>query len=215
MLGTRYAANRRRRRRPHSLNWWQAVPVTPWAIYQPKGAASLAASYTDLSGSGHDAGVGVAPAWDAVNGWKFNGTSQYLTTTFVPDTDQSQTALVQFSNVTNDGRLFAFRAANDRRFWIIPDTGGNTVGYANGDEIEKGPLLAAGNLAVAGSEGYRNGAAESITIPGWGGEAGAVFIGAQVAGFKHIAAYIQAIAFYASTLTAAQVLTLATEMAAL
>lgn len=47
--------------------------------YQPKGAASLAASYINLANPGtYDAAPVVAPTWDTINGWIFNGTTQYL-----------------------------------------------------------------------------------------------------------------------------------------
>lgn len=49
------------------------------AVYQPIGAASLAASYVNLANPGtYDAAPGVAPTWAGASGWVFNGTSQYL-----------------------------------------------------------------------------------------------------------------------------------------
>ncbi len=64
--------------------WWLAGGIEPddcIAAYQPKGAASYAASLDNLTGNAtYDAAAGSAPDWDSTNGWKFNGTSHYLTT---------------------------------------------------------------------------------------------------------------------------------------
>lgn len=71
------------------------VSVTPWylaggitaaqcmAAYQPKGAASLAASYTNLANVGtYTAAPGTAPAFATATGWTFNGATnnRYLET---------------------------------------------------------------------------------------------------------------------------------------
>jgi len=66
--------------------------VTPWwlsggipaanciAAFQPKGAASLAASYVNLASGGAtwDAAPGDAPGFNTATGWDFNGSSDYL-----------------------------------------------------------------------------------------------------------------------------------------
>ena len=86
----------RRRRRLAALSNLPSGAVTyPWYrgqtgtiplanvlfAYQPKGAASLAASYSNLANPGtNDAAPGVAPTFNATTGWTFNGTTQYLTT---------------------------------------------------------------------------------------------------------------------------------------
>ena len=61
-----------------SANWWEAGGATgAVAVYQPIGAASLAASYVNLANPGtYDAAPGVAPTW-ASAGWTSNGT-EYL-----------------------------------------------------------------------------------------------------------------------------------------
>jgi len=63
--------------------WWDlnGTITSCVAAYQPKGAASYAASLDNLTGNAtYDAAAGSAPDWDSTNGWKFNGTSHYLTT---------------------------------------------------------------------------------------------------------------------------------------
>ena len=68
-------------RRAAVAAWYRAggAPL-PVAAYQPKGAASLAASYVNLALPGtYDAAPGVAPSFDAATGWTFNRSlGQYL-----------------------------------------------------------------------------------------------------------------------------------------
>ena len=65
----------------HTRQWWLAGGIHPSqvvAAYQPKGAASLAASYVNLANPGtNDAQVGVAPGLDS-SGWVFTGTEKLL-----------------------------------------------------------------------------------------------------------------------------------------
>lgn len=78
--------------------WWEAGGVTGCiGAYQPKSAASLAASYSNLVSPGvDDLTVGVAPNFSAATGWEFTGT-QYLITPFVSTTTIS--AIVQYSDI--------------------------------------------------------------------------------------------------------------------
>ena len=211
-----------------ALMWWNPDGATPagagcWGAYQPKGAASFAASIIDITSQGNDAGDpggAATPTWDAVNGWKFNGVGNYLTTTFVPAGDQSQSALVQFSNVVGLTTRFLFGQydAANRQFRISPNEGGGTVYYANGGHLQVAPNLVAGNLGVSGNQGYRNGIADGGLLGAWGGAGvNAVYIGCRNFGGPgfYIQAYIQAMAIYDVALTAPQVLARATAMAAL
>jgi len=203
--------------------WWDpnGEGLSVWAAYQPKGAASLADSYTDLSGNSHDAGVGVAPTWDAANGWILNGSTQYLTTTFVPQNDQTQSVLVQYTNYSDAGTsywLAGVRCGTDRTFGFIPNDGSNRVQYYNGQELKTFPLLVSGNVGIAGNTAYRNGTAESGTMGAWGGISDETFaIGCRGGSTPSLfgASYIQALAIYNTTLTAPQMSAIATRMAAL
>jgi hypothetical protein len=207
--------------------WWDptGAGLCVWAAYQPKGAPSLASSYTDITGNGNDCAAGSAPPWDAVNGWKFGG-SHYLTTSFVPANDKSQAALVQFTNHNGASYdyLFGKWDSNDitSRFWISPKWSGDDLIYDNYGQPGTGaiaPALAAGNLGMSGNQGYRNGAADGAALVNTGGTASsAVYIGGRNKSGSpggYITAYIQAIVFYDCTLTGAQVLAVATAMAAL
>jgi hypothetical protein len=209
-----------------AADWWDPdkESLSVWAAYAPKGAASLAASYTDLSGNSHDAGVGVAPTWDAVDGWLFNGSTQYLTTTFVPQNDQSQSMIVQFTNVTQSlERMLAGcrTAAVTDRFYLSPywPLMGISVLYGNGEYINIAPGMTQGNLAVAGNQGYRNGSADGAAIGAFGAPPTyTVWIGCMNQSNDpqgYLLGYIQALAIYDTALTAGQVLAIATAMAAL
>lgn len=94
-----------------AAKWYLAGGVTPIAAYQPKGSSSLAASYINLISPGtFDAAPGVAPTWDAVNGWTFNGSTQYLTTGIIPTTNQAYSMMVRFQNWSLvSGRVLAGR----------------------------------------------------------------------------------------------------------
>jgi hypothetical protein len=75
------------------------------AAYQPKGAASLAASYSNLANPGtQDAVATVPPTWAAGDGWIFNGTDQYLKMAGLAF-NADLTAIVRFSNFV-DGSLY-------------------------------------------------------------------------------------------------------------
>jgi len=207
-----------------AMAWWDpdGDGLSVWAAYQAKGAASYAESLTDLSGNGNDASTGVQPGWDAANGWKFNGSTHYLTTTFVPQNDQSQTALIQFTTLTNTGVIFGIisDASAADRMQLRPSDGFNVV-YRNGNANKQvAPNIATGNLCIAGSQGYRNGAADGGAIAGWAGGAPsrALWIGVSnngAGGTLFCAAYVQAFALYDETLTAGQVAAVAAAMATL
>lgn len=204
-----------------AADWWDPNNdgLCVWSAYQPKGATSFAASLLDLSGNGNNAGDpggAATPAWDNVNGWKFDGIAHYLTTTFVPQNDQTQTAILQFTTVT-DGSFFWGAAPTGGMF--AQTRSGGDVTYRNGAFIALAPNLAAGNLAVSGNRGYRNGVAEGGAIGAWTAPSNdVVYIGCRsfnAGPANYIAAYFQAFALYDCTLTAPQVLAVATAMALL
>jgi hypothetical protein len=191
--------------------------ASPARIYQPFGAASQAASYTDLVGN-EDAGVGVAPTWTAEGGWGLNGVDQYLTTSFVPDhTDASQTLIVQFANVTNNGALAGAYVNVVRGFDLVPNAGTGKRWYQNGIRIQNNPAVLSGNMAVAGLVGYLNGAVDEPVMVGWSGSASgrSVYIGCWNAGAPaaYIAATIQAVALCDEAESAETIATVAAALA--
>jgi hypothetical protein len=96
-----------------TCSWWLAgvVPIANCKrAYSAIGAASLAASYIDLV-SIQNAAPGDVPAWDITNGWQFNGSSNYLTTGFVPSGTTS--IACRFSTYTGGAALLALFGVTD------------------------------------------------------------------------------------------------------
>jgi hypothetical protein len=160
-----------------------------------------------------------------VNGWKFNRTTDYLTTTYVA-TDANNTGLAQFSNASALGyqRAFGSQGPTNTRFTVSPTysavSGGQRI-YGNGGYvILSGATYASGNIGVAGNQGYYNGAPEGGAISAWSGvNATTLAIGAlnhHLVGItQYFWGYMQALAIYDCTLTAPQVAAVAAAMAAL
>lgn len=201
-------------------NWWEAGGASgAVAVYQPIGAADLANSYTDLSGNGNDAAPGVAPTWDAVNGWTFNGTNQYLDSGVVPANDQTWTMIVHLTSwASGDSRIAGSLNDNDSFFSLRATT---TLGilYGNGSKsVFSAPAVSSGVFAVAGNNGYRDGIIDKSGWTGWTGTPIEIYIGAlnlqtNPAAFGEFK--MQAIAIYNNTLDAAEVLAVSNAMAAL
>ena len=204
-----------------SSNWWEVSGVTCVAAYQAKGAASYAASKSNLANPGtYDAGDGAAyPSWAAGSGWSFVAASkQYLTTGITPSAD-SYSYIVQFTNASaNSGALFGF-IDSSKRAYILPFQNTVGVGYANHNTTTTvTPDHVSGNLAVTGTDCYRDGVDDG-DIGNWGtGTALEIYIGAihrSALITNYFTGSIYALAIYSSTLTSTQVGTLATAMAAL
>lgn len=203
------------------MSWWLEGGVTAGqcaAAYQPIGAASLAASYSNLNNPGtNDAAPGVAPTWDATNGWIFNGLTQYLTTGIVPASGWSM--IVRFSNFVVGGYggwLCGSVNTGNTYLALSPNLAlSSNVLYGEGSYLYVSPAMTAGNLAVAGQQGYRNGSADGGAIGAWSGTGIEIYIG-DVNGFSAKSAeYIQALAIYNINLSAAQVSAIYTAMAGL
>jgi hypothetical protein len=203
--------------------WWdpEEEGLCVWGAWQAVGVASFAASLLDLSGNGNnlgDPGGGGTPGWNAIDGWICNGIGNYLTGTFVCQNDQSQSIIVQYSGVTNAGQLCGAHQGGANDFGLFPNVAAN-VRYYNGNVVLSPPVLLTGNLAIAGNQGYRNGVPDGGAIGGYAGvPVQAVYLGCiNNAGVpaSFCAVNIRACAIYECTLTAAQVLAIATAAAAL
>lgn len=205
-------------------NWWEAGGATGCiAAYQPKGAASLAASYTNLANPGtYDAAEGVAPAFDTATGWTFDGLNtvgHYLTTGITPASGMS--VLIQFVSFgSNAGNLFGYVADGDGRYWFI-DSLNVSPRSASGGLGSSGAAMSSGNLGIAGQQPYRDGAAQGAPLSSWTGSATIhdCFIGARVAAGGAVNSWgdgtIVAVAFYSVELTAPRMAAVAAAMAAL
>jgi len=194
------------------------------AAYQPKGAASLAASYSNLANPGtYNAAPGVAPTFDASTGWTFNGSTQYLTTGITTSPQHADwSMIVRFSNQSGSYQiaLGSYAPATGARFEIWPEYGG-IIAYYSYNYITKSPNLTSGVLAISGTHGFRNGTNEA-TIASGGDPSNkypALFLGAGNNGsgspeYK-FNGKIQAAAIYNTILSDAQVSAVTTAMNAL
>lgn len=213
--------------------WWLSGGVSAAncvAAYTPKGAASLAASYDNNAAPGngladgtYDAAPGVAPTWAAATGWYSDGT-KYLNTGVLPNANYS--VIVRFSGMQTNAYKTMLGSFTDTNRWLdighytIPASSilmrnGNTNWISGG-----GANLAAGTYAIAGqSDVYINGVGQSASLGTWSGGAGTrpIWIfGLNVGSLSRpISGYIQAVAIYNTTLSAAQVAAISAAMAAL
>lgn len=201
-----------------AAQWWLSGGVSAAnaiAVYQPKGAASLAASYTNLANPGtYTAAPGVAPTFDAATGWTFNGSSQYLTTGVNPSGSWSM--LLRMANAPAATRYIAGVSATNQAFFFLNVATAvlfyNNTAATGG--INKTGAPGADVLAIAGVNAYRNGSVVSGTMPGTAQATAAVEIG-RVAGTNFYSGDILAFALYDTTLSAAQVAAISAAMAAL
>lgn len=201
--------------------WWLSGGASGCvAAYQPKSAASYAASKLDLSGSGNNASEGVAPSWDAVNGWQLNGTTQYLVSGVIP-LPGTGSMFIQFTNfVTGQTYVGMYKDAAPVGTFLIQNNSnmtaynGSLSSFANNT-----PQLTAGNYGFAGKTAYRNGVAEGVAIAAGSGTGTALFIGGlnynagtlvQPAQFN-----VTALAVYDNTLSGSAAAAVAAAMAAL
>lgn len=210
--------------RRRSSDWWEVAGQTCVAAYQPKGAASLAASYVNLANPGtYNAAPGTAPTLGA-GGWVFDGLTQYLTTGIV-QLGAAWTVALRFGDksTTTDSALFgAVSSGTLRRAMQISldAVTSNMIFYANGGTAyaEVAPRLNSGILCVAGKSAYRNGNLDATIgagtdVPNLQLYVGAANVNGTVA--SRTAATIAAIAIYSTTLSAADVAALTARMAAL
>lgn len=208
-----------------TTSWWLAGGISPAnavVAYAAKGAASQAASYTNLANPGtYDAQVGVAPSWASGTGWTFNGTTQYLRVLLLPQSGWSM--IVRFSGFSGSGIAVGGQdtLTNTARFYLSPylgALGAQVYGYGN-SFYSGGALLASGTMAITAALAYRNGAyigtgggtytngnAVNVAIGGrWTGSA--------VDNLSSVS--IQALAIYNATVTSGQIAALHTAMLAL
>lgn len=206
-----------------AAQWWLAGGVSAAncvAAYQPIGAASLAASYTNLANPGtYNAAPGVAPTFAAAMGWTFNGT-QYLNSGVVPGSGYSM--LVRFSGApTGSGNVrYMCGVYNGNGFMLAPTLTGTArrYWYGNGLNTPTGQY-ASGVMGLAGPQGYYNGAADVATGGTWVAQTRSI----HISGYQNTAGAndspfvgnIQAIAIYNTTVSAAQVAAISSAMAAL
>jgi hypothetical protein len=201
--------------------WWDNSGAISGCVgaWQAKGAASYAASLLDLSGNANNLTENLSTVdWSTDNGWEFDGGDTF-DTGITPVNNQTWSMIVQYAGYT-PGNYHALCGTlnNPPSFLIQPGRGGTTVSYWHGSRFDKAPALAAGNLAIAGDTAYRDGSAESGTIPSAAGtHTYSIYVGAynDKDPTNCITANVYALAIYNATLTEAEVAAVAAAMAAL
>ena len=219
-LGSRYgiqgALGRSVKRASSASTWWDlnGTITSCIAAYQAKGAANYAASLVNLNNPGtNNATDSASPSWTSANGWQFNGTDQYLTTVIITG---ACAVIVRYSGCL--GYIFGGSTA-----YYYP--GVNIVNqwetfyqchYSNvkGGDLDKRTGIAAivgatGNAGV----GYFNGSPQVSSL-GTHTANSASFIGRKWTN-NWGSGYVQAAAYYNTTLSEAQISNLTTAMAAL
>jgi hypothetical protein len=195
--------------------WYRAggAPL-PVAAYQPKGAASLAASYVNLATPGvNDAAHGVAPTWASGTGWGFS-VAQWLNSGVIFQGDWS--VLVRFSNYVVQNASLCGKAEAGRNITLNPQrlTTLNRFGY-NAANYDASPGYSSGVVGTAANTGYMNGVFAVTLGVVWSGGTLPLVIGANSGGANPCTGNIQALAIYNTTLTASQVAAVSAAMAAL
>lgn len=186
------------------MNWDGCEPVAAWQpLYAPSYRDALWHPRVGFAGGGVD------PAFSPVTGWGLNGSDQYISAPVV--FQETWTAIVKFSNFTSGDNSTLFGATHGggiASFRICPNDAG-TVKYEQGNTSSVSPVATAGVLGLAGKQGYRNGLADGTpcttawnmapNLPAligcWSYWGTPIF---------HAACNIQAIAFYDTTLSSAQ-----------
>ncbi len=211
-----------------ALRQYHAPAATGWyanalGAWQAKAAASYAASKLDLSGNGNDLTEGNgAVTWDATDAWQFAAAdSKYLYAAGVTFTNGDYTIMIQFAAVTDAGVLCG---VNDTvatyALFITPSKFANRVRYNFGSQVDVMPQLVAGNLAIGGTDVYRDGVDEgNITKEAVTSAApfgiGGVTRNSTPTADSFISADIYAVGVWASILSSADVASIATAMAAI
>lgn len=196
------------------------------AAYQPKGAASLAASYINLNNPGtNDAAPGTAPSFAAATGWGFAAAStQYLKTGITPAAVSGYSTysmIVQFSGLSGV-RLGMCGCGpgwnNATNAFAIMYWQGSLRQYINGGFKSVAATESAGNYCLASREGFYNGASDGTWTGGSLTTPAEIYIGAlNNAGTPAVygTMNILSLAIYSITLSSTQVGLIAPAMAAL
>lgn len=184
--------------------WWNLAPNCI-AAYQPKGAKNYEASKTNLANPGtYNAVDGVAPDFDVVSGWMFNGTDttgHYLTIPYkIPGVGGGKThsIILRLSNFAGDGARVV--DAGGTNMWHIHPRYTNNTAYIRGYNstgITTAFTGTSGVFALVPGNGYVNGTAlggYATNENGFVEPRLASGVGTEEA--KRWAGYIQAVALY-------------------
>lgn len=199
-----------------AVPWWLAGGVAAAnavAVYQPKGAASLAASYVNLANPGtSDAAPGTAPTFDAATGWTFAAASSQYLTTGVTGNKQNWTYLVRYSNASGSGIVFGSLEAI--KLWGPRVTIGRI--YYGATFFDRGAMPAAAIYCQSGPDRYLDGASDgTFAAQSFTGTTQLEIGRATGITTLYFSGNVQAVAIYNTTLTSTQVGLISAAMAAL
>lgn len=211
--------------RPASGGWWLSGGIAAAnciAAYQPKGAADYAASKVNLANPGtYNAADGNAPGWDATNGWKFDGTNDYLSTGIVPTIDQTWSAFIRFSNGNNEigggSGIFGLYESSTKVFTINPMYLADRMYWGHGASwgIVWGQNGLSGVWGFSARKLWKDAVNISTTAAGTASTTLDITIGKSNGTTTYMKLYVQALAIFNTTITDTQVGLLTTAMAAL
>lgn len=200
---------------PVSESWWLSGGISAAiaaAVYQPKGAASYAASLVNLTGNAtFNATEGVTPGWDATNGWMFDGTDDYLNSNVNGNgTNKQYSVLIKYTNLSlGSGDIFGQYAADTNSFRISSVNANSMHCYNSGYYLwthnAQGVTPTDGVIGIAGDRLYYN-ASDKGTFPSGSNLADLSFyIGTKNSNANPVVIYIQALAIYSAPITPEQV----------
>ena len=202
-------------------DWWLAGGIDPddcVAAYQPKGAASYAASLVNLTGDDTYDAVKITndPSWNTATGWTFVANNDWLDTAVVPAAGYS--FIISFSNIDNTSASGCGVFSSPIRFYLRPTNSTTTqraYGYGNKYAFIDGNLTS-GVMAICGDQPYLNGSADGSALGAtWNTTTLSIYLGKENGYFTYFKGNILAAAIYNATLTSGQVSALSTAMAAL
>ena len=207
-----------------NIPWYLAAGVNPIAAYQAKGVADYPTSLINLFTPGtYDLTENNgAVTWSAVRGWQFTGAAAAKSLNTGLQAAATWSVFLQFAGGTiAAGTYLCFGATTAvpvARFFFGHKYTATQVIYANGGFTTPVPILAAGNLGIAGNVPYRNGVQDGAVIGAGNQPILNSFIGAinnAGAAGSFTIADIYAVIIYNVTLTPAQASLIVTAMAAL
>lgn len=164
--------------------WYRAGGApAPLAAHNAKNAVSQAASYAEISGTGNNVTVGTAPAWDAVNGWKFDrALSHYLIAG--ANNGPNHVVIVRVTGMiagnlgaTPTPAIGAGVNPSSNSFQVGNSEGATVFAY--GTATSSQTRVASGVLALAGNDIYMDGVAIGTVAGTFTGTPLAFFIGAH------------------------------------
>ena len=213
-----------------AVPWWLSGGISAAncvAAYQPKGAASLAASYVNLANPGtYNAAPGVAPTFDAATGWTFNGFSQYLTTGIIPSFFSQITLAVRFSNASLSTNavtpMGAYRNTTPEQqcLFVLRQTGSNSY-WNNKAGFKLTTTGIPSGVLIVSDVAYKDGVAQGNLSGSYGLPNVDLYVGADhnisATGGRDLlfSGKIQAAAVYNTYIIGSQAAALSTAMAAL